>query len=99
LDLSTWPSVDTSALDAEARKRYQRRAASIEEYRRGSALVVIEDKTKIDRRVLYRMINRALRTHPDGRVWGFRALIPGLRTKAYERRVPAKVTGRREVKQ
>jgi putative transposase len=94
LDLSTWPGVDTSALDAEARKRYQRRASAIEEYRRGSALVVIEEKTKVDRRVLYRMINRALRTHPDGRVWGFRALIPGLRTKAYERGVPAKVTGR-----
>ena len=43
LDLSTWPGVDTSALDAEARRRYQHRAAAIEEYRRGSALTVIED--------------------------------------------------------
>ena len=28
-DLSTWPGVDTSALDAEARRRYQHRAAAI----------------------------------------------------------------------
>jgi putative transposase len=55
---------------------------------------VIQEKTKIDRRVLYRTLDRALRTHPDGRVWGFRALIPGLHTKAYERRLPAKATGR-----
>jgi putative transposase len=94
LDLSTWPIVDTSALDAEARKRYQQRAAVIDEYRRRSALEVIHEKTKIDRRVLYRMLDRALWTHPDGRVWGFRALIPGLHTKVYERHLPAKAIGR-----
>jgi putative transposase len=82
LDLATWPGIDTSALDAKARQRYQQRAAAIEHYRAGSALTVIQEKTKIDRRVLYRILDRALRTHPDGRVWGFRALIPGLHTKA-----------------
>src|SRR5450631_3798353 len=40
------------------------------------------------------MLARALRTHPDGGVWGFRALIPGLHTTAYERRLPVKSTGR-----
>jgi putative transposase len=94
LDLSTWPGVDTSALDVEARQRYKQRAAAIEHYRSGSALAVIHEKTKIDRRVLYRMLDRALRNHPDGRVWGFRALIPGLHTKTYERRLPAKAMGR-----
>ncbi len=94
LDLATWPGIDTSALDAKARQRYKQRAAAIEHYRGGSALTVIHEKTKIDRRVLYRMLDRALRTHPDGRVWGFRALIPGLHTKAYERRLPVKATGR-----
>jgi putative transposase len=94
LDLATWPGVDTSALDSKARQRYQQRAVAIEHYRRGSALAEIHEKTKIDRRVLYRMLDRALRTHPDGRVWGFRALIPGLHTKVYERRLPAKATGR-----
>jgi putative transposase len=94
LELATWPGIDTSALDAKARQRYRQRAAAIEHYRSGSALTMIQEKTKIDRRVLYRILDRALRTHPDGRVWGFRALIPGLHTKAYERRLPAKATGR-----
>ena len=94
LDLATWPGIDVTALEAEARERYRRRAAAIEHYRCGLSLSDIREKTTIDRRVLYRMLDRALRTHPDGRVWGFRALIPGLHTKAYERRKPAKGTGR-----
>ncbi len=94
LDLATWPGIDVTALKTEARQRYRQRATAIEHYRRGLSLSVIQETTKIDRRVLYRLIDRALRTHPDGRVWGFRALIPGLHTKAYERRKPAKVTGR-----
>ncbi len=94
LDLATWPGVDVTALKAEVRQRYRQRAAAIEHYRRGLSLSDIREKTKVDRRVLYRMIDRALRTYPDGRVWGFRALIPGLHTKAYERRKPAKGTGR-----
>lgn len=94
LDLATWPGIDLTALDLKARQRYRLRVTAIEHYRRGVPLEGIREKTTIDRRVLYRMIDRALRTHPDGRVWGFRALIPGLHTKAYERRKPAKVTGR-----
>jgi putative transposase len=92
LDLVTWSGIDVTALKPEARERYRRRAAAIEHYRRGVSLTDIREKTQIDRRVLYRMIDRALRTHPDGRIWGFRALIPGLHTKAYERRTPAKGT-------
>lgn len=94
LDLATWPGIDVTALDTEARQRYRQRAIAVEHYRRGLPLSAIREKTKVDGRVLYRMIERALRTHPDGRVWGFRALIPGLHTKAYERRKPAKGTGR-----
>lgn len=32
-----------------------------------------------------RLIARALRPHPDGRVWGWRALVPNARVKAFER--------------
>lgn len=94
LDLSTWPGVDVTALKTDARRRYRQRAAAIEQYRRGSSLGEIRKRTAIDRRGLYRMIDRALLTHPDGRIWGFRALVPGLHTKAYERRKPAKGVGR-----
>jgi putative transposase len=93
LDISCWPSVDVNALEEEARLRYQQRAAAVEHYAAGAPLGEIESQTEIHRRVLYRMIERALQAHPDGRPWGFRALVPGSHTKAYERRKASKSAG------
>jgi putative transposase len=93
LDISRWPSVDVNALDEKARPRYQQRASAAEQYAAGAPLRDVEANTEIDRRVLYRMIERALQAHPDGRPWGFRALVPGLHTKAYERRKASKSAG------
>jgi hypothetical protein len=81
LDISRWPSVDVNALEDKARLRYQQRVAAVEHYAAGAPLGGIESQTEIHRRVLYRMIERALQAHPDGRPWGFRALIPGSHTK------------------
>jgi putative transposase len=94
LDTTLWPSTDFSVLDPHARRRYQKRAAAIEFYSRGLPVGEVEGRTRVDRRTLYRMIERALRRHPDGRPWGFRALIPSLRTVAYERRKSSNGKGR-----
>ena len=47
---------------------------AIEDYAIGVPIGEVEEKTKLDRRILYRMIERALQAHPDGRPWGFRAV-------------------------
>ena len=83
LDTALWPGTDFSVLDTHARQRYQDRTAAIELYSRGLPIGEVEERSGVDRRTLYRMIERALRRHPDGRPWGFRALIPSLRTVAY----------------
>jgi putative transposase len=93
LDISRWPSVDVNALEEKARLRYQQRAAAVEHYAAGAPLGVVESKTEIHRRVLYRMIERALQAHRDGRPRGFRALVPGSQTKAYERSKASKSLG------
>jgi putative transposase len=93
LDISRWPSVDVNALEETARLRYRHREAAVEYYAAGAPLWEIESKTEIHRRILYRMIERALQAHPDGRPWGFQALIPGSHTKAYERRKASKSAG------
>jgi putative transposase len=85
LEISRWPSIDFNALEEKARDRYQQRATAIEHYATGAPIEEVEQKTKLDRRVLYRMIERALQAHPDGRPWGFRALVPGSHTKTYQR--------------
>ena len=93
LDISRWPSVDINALDEKARQVYQQRALAIEYYASGVPIGEVEAKTKLDRRVLYRMIERALQAHPDGRPWGFRALVPGSHTKVYQRLKASCTTG------
>jgi putative transposase len=85
LDVSRWPSININALEEKARDRYQQRATAVERYATGVPIGDIEEKTQLDRRVLYRMIERALQPHPDGRPWGFRALVPGSHTKTYQR--------------
>jgi hypothetical protein len=85
LDVSSWPSININALEENARDRYQQRATAVELYASGVPIGDIEEKTQLDRRVLYRMIERALQPHPDGRPWGFRALVPGSHTKTYQR--------------
>jgi hypothetical protein len=56
LDISRWPSIDINALDEKARDRYQRRATATEHYATGVPIGEVEERTKLDRRVLYRMI-------------------------------------------
>jgi hypothetical protein len=94
LDLTRWPGVDPQALAPDVRRRYRQRARAVELYAKGRSIEHIQATTGLDRRTLYRAIERALKAHPDGRPWGFRALIPALRVKAYARRAPPVQRGR-----
>lgn len=78
LDISRWPSVDVNALDEKARLRFQQRASAVEYYVAGEPLGDVEAKTEINRRVLYRMIERALQAHPDGQPWGVSSAGSGI---------------------
>ena len=93
LRLDNWPTVDTSALKPDVRRRYRQRVTAIEQFARGRQIDEIERRSGLDRRSLYRSVERAVSAHPDGRMWGFRALIPQLRTKTYERSKRSKGMG------
>ena len=92
LDMTRWPGVDVKALALDVRPRFRQRVAAVQAYARGVRISEVERQTGLDRRTLYRTIERAVKAHPDGRPWGYRALIPSLRTKAYERRTKLKPT-------
>jgi putative transposase len=86
-DLSAWPTVDVSALDEGDRASFTSRRRAIElfvEYPNMS-LSSIKSQTGVDPKSLYRMIERCLAKHSDGRIYGFRAAIPYARLKRYER--------------
>src|SRR5687768_13222048 len=85
LKLALWPAVDPKALPSAVRKRFRQRVSAVELYARGVPAVEIERKSKLDRRSLYRAIERAVSLHQDGRLWGFRALVPQSRTRGYHR--------------
>ena len=78
LDLSAWPSVDPNLLRDEARREALiRRVEAVKAWLRGTqGILEIECNFKVARAHLYRWIRIGLTLHADGRIWGFRALLP-----------------------
>ncbi|MBB3112112.1 hypothetical protein FHS18_004190 [Paenibacillus phyllosphaerae] len=86
LNLSVWPIVDTSALNEVAAKKYQSRKRAVEMYLLDEAtLSEISEVTGIEKKEITRYIERCFMIDQYGQILGFRALIPGLHLKSYER--------------
>jgi len=90
-DLDSWPSVDSTALTPDARKDFDSRSEAIRLFvcELNVPLSAIETRTGLQRRQLYRQLQRCLEKHPDGRIMGFRALVPFRRVKPYIRSASA----------
>jgi hypothetical protein len=73
LDLTSWPTIAWTKLDAAGRSRVQRHIDAIERYATDEPVGSIEAATGVNRRQFYRLLNRALSLHADGRLYGFRA--------------------------
>lgn len=95
LDVTTWPTVAWTELDAAARERFRSRMQAIERYALGESVKDIEDATGVNRRQLYRLLERALEQHHDGRIFGYRALIAHVRVTEYVRVRPVTLPGER----
>ena len=76
LHLDSWPSVDDNTLVGKRRDVFRRRQRAVALYAEGLSLREIVKQTQIERRQLYRLLERCLAIHQDGRPFGFRALIP-----------------------
>ncbi len=74
--LESWPSVDDNTLIGKRRDIFRRRQRAVALYAEGLSLHEIVKQTKIERRQLYRLLERCIAIHQDGRPFGFRALIP-----------------------
>lgn len=83
-DTGLWPALDEHVLGAAAEK-YRRNSEAIRAYFKGDKLSVIARAAKMDRSEIRRLRNRCLLTHPDGRIFGFRACAPYSRTGPYTR--------------
>nr|BBH93612.1 hypothetical protein KTA_18110 [Thermogemmatispora argillosa] len=77
-DLTTWAEADLSALGEREKQRYeQRKRAVIDYYTTNKPLEEITLEYRLSWQTLVRLLENCLKRHPDGRLWGFRALIPG----------------------
>ena len=89
-DLATWPEFNSTALAPSDRTVFTKRRTAIELYAGGETIKQIETRTQVDRRQLYRLMERCTDTHADGRPFGFRALVRYARVAGYERVRPFK---------
>lgn len=89
----SWPSVDKSALSGEVLELYATREAVVQGYFSGHSLNYLVSTFRLSRQTIHRLVERCLTTHPDGRIWGFRALLPYTHQKVYDRIAPVTRTG------
>jgi len=92
-DLSTWPTVDDTALSEDDRASYAKREEAMRLFVEELSLTIreIHEKTGIQGTQLYPLFQKCIQKHFDGRIYGFRALIPYTRVKEYDRKEPVKV--------
>ena len=92
LDLASWPTIAWTELDATGRSRVQKHIDAIERYAKDETIGSIEAVTGVNRKQLYRLLDRALSLHADGRLYGFRALVAYARVTEYTRMLPLRCT-------
>jgi transposase InsO family protein len=90
--LEFWPLANDRNMSTEKRELLERRMQAVSGYFRGERLRELSRKWKISRWEIRRLRDRCLKTHPDGRIWGYRALIPEIRIRHYLRTAEARMT-------
>ena len=85
IDSTGWPSVDVNALDEQTRAIYAQRHRAIVRFLAGETVRQIATQTQVANRSIYRLLARCLAIHPDGRVHGYRGLLPRIRAESYTR--------------
>lgn len=85
IDLRTWPSVDINALTVTQKLAFMQSKESIELFASGTRVREIEEQTGVNRRQLYRLLERCLKQVDDGRIFDFRGILKHHRIWSYTR--------------
>lgn len=94
-DFLNWPSVNYTQFDDTMREAYLRRDRAIRSFVDDQSISIseISRQSGIGSRQIYRLFDRCITLHADGRIFGFRGLIPHIRVKSYRRTTSVKTTG------
>jgi putative transposase len=88
--IELWPTVEVNLIQDDLQEAFNQRCDAVKKYVDGLALAEIEEKTGIARNRVTTLVKKCLRPSSDGRILGFRGLIPFLSTKKYVRKAPVK---------
>lgn len=84
VDTTRWPTVDPNSLSEKDKDLYFSRVEAIHAYINSEKAL----SNEISSREVCRLLKRCIKQHPDGKVYGFRALIPQFRVTEYSRKAP-----------
>ena len=85
LDPDSWPAFDVRALPRPQQRVFKARRTAVELFAAGTALSEIMSRSGVHRRQIYRLLERCQAIHEDGRIFGWRGLVPQARVWGYER--------------
>lgn len=83
--VESWPIACSDFLEGERKERFERLQKAIILYVAGAPVKVIEERTGVRRTNLPGYLEKCLSAASDGRIYGFRALLPYTRTTCYKR--------------
>lgn len=92
LDYSKWATVAEQLLPEETRRRYLLLRKAVEETCDGHKSSAIAERYEVSRSNISYLINRCTARHPDGRLWGYRALVKNCRQVEYVRKKASEQT-------
>lgn len=84
-NLAAWPVSDVSLLSEEVRTAVMKRREAVEMYAAGESYQAIREQTGKGDDEVRRLVRRCLTPDGKGGIFGFKALIPGVRTQDYIR--------------
>lgn len=88
-DFTIWPGFDEASLEPDTLAKFLNRKEAIKAYLNGTKVAAIREEYGISEPHIYRLITeRCIRDHPDGQIYGWRALIPQTRIVQFKRRTP-----------
>lgn len=86
----TWPTAEITAIDPTKREHFCAQLQAVTLYFGTTPVLDIERITGVSKNALPRLARRCLQPGNDGRILGFRALLPYFRAKHYERKSAVK---------
>jgi len=85
-DINIWPDVDESLLEESLQLRFSSLKQAVRSYFIGkNTLKKIKTDTGVPESEVVRQAKRCIETHPDGKIWGYRALVKYIHVDEFTR--------------